>query len=363
MSSDHATSTNSRTRGWTNNTPGISVNPIDESEWDNNLRQFPKAQFFHSSAWARVLNETYGFKPRYLRGGAQEQAPWIIPAMEASSWLTRSRGVTLPFTDECSALQSDPQPLREHVLKSSCAESWRTWEYRGGLASVPEAEGKASESFFGHRLELSTDTDALFAKFDGKARTSVRKAVQQDVVVELSTSLDATKQFYGQLCHTRRRHGLPPQPWSFFEAIHRNVLSKGLGFVAIATHGAIPIASAIFFHFGSNAIYKFAASNHRYRHLQANHLVIWHAIQWYAKNRYRSFDFGRTSKDNEGLRHFKLAWRPGEYSIDYVKYDLQRRCFLAGQKQLTTGWHNRVFRLLPLPISRAIGAMAYRHMA
>ena len=291
----------------------------------------------------------------------EEQAPWIIPTMEASSWLTPRRGVTLPFTDECSALQVNSQPLREHVLKSPSAKSWRTWEYRGGLASFPEAE--ASQSFFGHRLELNADADALFAKFDGKARTSIRKAVQQNVVVELSTSLDATKTFYRQICETRRRHGLPPQPLSFFEAVHRNVFAKGLGFVAVAKHEAIPVASAVFFHFGSNAIYKFAASDHRYRHLQANHLVLWHAIQWYAKNRYHSFDFGRTSKDNEGLRHFKLAWRPGEYSIDYMKYDLQRRCYVAGENQLTSGWHNRVFRLLPLPISRAIGALAYRHMA
>jgi hypothetical protein len=284
--------------------------------------------------------------------------------MEASSWLTRRRGISLPFTDECAAMGDDPaviQALAERVLRHGESKSWTTWEYRGGRAPFDGAP--ASQSFHGHKLDLTGNATELFSRLDGTARTAVRKARQHGVTVEFSTDSEAMRIFHHQLCETRQRHGLPPQPFRFLASIQRHILGQGLGWVAVARHGNTPVASAVFFHFRQTAIYKFAASGHAFRHLQANHLVLWQAIERYAQNGFSTFDFGRTSLSNPGLRRFKLAWRPKESAIDYVKYDFRRRRYLELQTDLAAGWHNRIFRILPQPIGRAIGALAYRHMA
>ena len=106
-----------------------------------------------------------------------------------------------------------------------------------------------------------------------------------------------------------------------------------------------------------------AASDPLARESQANHLVLWRAIERYAKDGFHRLDFGRTSRNNDGLRRFKLAWRPTEYDLDYTRYDFRREGFVAGGNERTTGWHTRVFRLLPPFVSRLIGAIAYKHMA
>lgn len=339
------------------------VNPGQVSEWDQRVGAFKEVSFFHSRAWARVLSDAYGFQPAYFEC-AVPHAAGLLPAMEVSSWFSRRRGVSLPFTDECSFLGEDAEAAKVAVsamLGHAVARSWSSWEFRGGRA--PFGDVPASQTYFGHTLPLDGTVEALFARLDGNARTSVRKAMQCGVAVDFATDLGALRIFHDQLCRTRRRHGLPPQPFGFFEAIHRHVLLAGLGVVAIARHNGQPVASAIFFHFGRSAIYKFAASEFESRNLQANHLVLWRAIERYAAQGFSRLDFGRTSSVNKGLRHFKLAWRPKEHAIDYVKYDFRRACFVEAEPERTTGWHNRVFRLLPAPVSKLIGTAIYRHFA
>ena len=84
------------------------VDPCSETDWDPMVISHPGHTFFHSAAWAKVLVETYGFLPCYpaLFDGSRLQA--LLPMMEASSWLNGRRGVSLPFTDECAPLVTDP---------------------------------------------------------------------------------------------------------------------------------------------------------------------------------------------------------------------------------------------------------------
>ena len=124
----------------------------------------------------------------------------------------------------------------------------------------------------------------------------------------------------------------------------------------------VPVAGAVFFHFGKTAIYKFGASHKAFQHLRANNLVMWEAIKWHARRGLGMLDFGRTSLENEGLRRFKLGWGTQERLIDYFRYDQRKAGFVTARDE-SAGWHNRIFRMLPVPLSRLIGATFYRHVA
>lgn len=345
--------------------PSLAVaNPLELEDWNLRLRTFPSATVFHTREWAAVLKNTYSHRPHYLRESTPSSAPFLLPVMESASWIKGQRGISLPFSDECAALHSGlsaTNDLLGAVRKIPASSRWRSWEYRGGAAQRGAAP--FAQSYFGHKLEIQGASESIFAQFDGTVRTSLRKARQLEVTASTFTNFGAMQIFHGQLCETRRRHGLPPQPLRFFEEIQRNVVAGDLGFIVVAVHRGNPVATAVFLHFGETAIYKFAASDFRYRDLQANHYALWHGIEECRRRGCRALDLGRTSRSNLGLRHFKLAWRPQERSIDYVKYDFRRSCYVERERDLTVGWHNRLFRMLPLPISKAIGALAYRHTA
>jgi hypothetical protein len=124
----------------------------------------------------------------------------------------------------------------------------------------------------------------------------------------------------------------------------------------------LPVAAAVFFHWGKKAIYKYGASDEAYQHLRANNLVMWEAIKRYARNGFDQLHFGRTSLINEGLRRFKLGWNTEETMIEYVRYDWKEGGFVTAKDE-ASGWYNRVFRVLPVSVSRLVGSLLYRHVA
>lgn len=339
------------------------VNPVVDPRWDAELANVEGSTFFHGSAWARVLVETYGFKPVYFLQRQADRIQALLPMMEIDSWLTGRRGVSLPFTDECAPLFDDPAFFRRVLTEALDYAKLRKWDYaefRGGLAEFDGAP--ASASFLGHSLDLRGGEAALFNQIASSARRAVRKAEASGMRIETSSGLDAVHTFYGLFCKTRRRHGAPPQPRSFFESIHRNILARGLGSVFLAWHGKVPIAGAVYFHFGRKVLYKFGASDEGFNHLRANNLVFWEAIRHYSRDSFEVLDFGRTSLTNVGLQKFKLSWGASERRIDYVR----QNCRTGGYAivgDISGGWQSKLLGMVPDPLFKLVGSALYKHIA
>ena len=292
--------------------------------WDQLLLNTPGASFFHSSAWCRVLSESYGYKPVYFAEIAGDRFRILVPMMEIDSFLTGKRGVSLPFTDYCDPIigegsRSRVQGSRSkdisakdsefYILDSGFKESdseftggdsefcildseftsgvqssgfwiltsdfksffsdiisfgkkrgWRTIELRS-RNELPEGI-PASARYYGHTIDLSQGEKKLFANLRDSTRRNIKKAVSAGVTLEQKTDLNAVREFYRLNCLTRRDHGLPPQPWSFFRKVHEHVLAKGLGTVVTAFHHGRAVASSVFF---SSAIKQFTSTALRTR--------------------------------------------------------------------------------------------------
>jgi hypothetical protein len=339
------------------------IQPLEISNWDALLTRRPDFSFFHGSAWAKVLTETYGFTPFYLATGAADVSQSILPLMEVDSWLTGRRGVTLPFTDDCAPLAASPaghEKLFQAALKIGRERRWKYVECRGGrkfFGAVP-----AANSYYGHNLELAADEDKLFGRLESSVRRAIRKSQKDGVTVEVLQSMKAVEVFYKLQCQTRKRHGLPPQPFDFFVNIHRHILSQNQGFIALASYRGQAIAASVYFFLGGRAIYKYGASDLAQQQLRANNSVMWEAIRWLARTGATRLHFGKTARANEGLRRFKLAWGTDEETIEYFKYDLRQNNFVT-DADAVSGWHNTVFRSLPGFLSRAAGKVLYKHWA
>lgn len=339
------------------------VNPADCPAWDTSVTVHPRCSFFHGSAWAKTLQGAYGFRPVYFTASEADGHSSILPLMEVNSWLTGRRGIALPFTDDCEPLYSDVAAIRNLIQAATefgRTRGWKSVEWRGGRELFDEAP--ASLAFYGHSVDLEEDEDRMFARLESSVRRAIRKAEKSGVTVTVSQSLEAMKVFYSLQCKTRKKHGLPPQPFVFFQNIFEHILSKNLGMIAIASCQQRPVAASVYFQLGTRAVYKYGASDEAFQLLRGANVVMWEAIKWQARNGAKTLHLGRTSIGNEGLRRFKLGWGAGEHKIEYVKYDLRKGRFVTETDE-ATGWYNRVFNLLPMGLSRLIGAVLYRHCA
>jgi CelD/BcsL family acetyltransferase involved in cellulose biosynthesis len=143
--------------------------------------------------------------------------------------------------------------------------------------------------------------------------------------------------------------------------VQRHLLAPGHGTLFLARHEGRPVAGILCLRFGRHVVYKYGASDERFQHLRANNLVMWEALRHYAATGHTLFDFGRTSLDNEGLRRFKRSWGATEATVGYLRLDPSTGTPLSAPDR-ASGWHNAVFRHLPLPLSRAAGALLYKHL-
>ena len=80
------------------------INPTDRNTWDKLILSFQDYSFFHSSAWAKVLVDTYDFKPLYWQVTQNNNVVALLPCMEVKGLFSGRRCVSLPFSDYCGPL-------------------------------------------------------------------------------------------------------------------------------------------------------------------------------------------------------------------------------------------------------------------
>ncbi len=289
------------------------INPIDYPGWDELLLAEEGYSFFHSSHWAKVLFESYRYNPLYFVVAMANSLSVAIPLMEVKSIYTGTRGVSLPFSDYCDPIVSEDVSFGDvfnQIIDYGKLLGWKYIEIRGEhdfFKGLPH-----SSYYYGHTLDLSQGEQQLFSKIRNSTKRNIKKAAKEGVQVKICDSLKSISEFYRLNCITRKGHGLPPQPYCFFERIYENIIKKNLGFTVLSSYKEETIAGAMYFHFGDKAIYKYGASDIKYQHLRPNNLVMWEAIKWYSMNGFTSFSFGRTDPDAEGLKQFKSGWGTSE---------------------------------------------------
>jgi hypothetical protein len=336
------------------------INPIDYPGWDDLLLSSCDESFFHTSAWASVLAESYSYRPLYFTQISDNRISILFTVMAVNSFLTGKRGVCLPFTDFCSPIITDAETFKaaiKHIINYGRNAGWKYIDFRGGAEHMQDAV--PSLSHYAHDLDLKQDEKQLFDNLRDNTRRNIKKAFKEGLEVRLENSFESVKEFFRLNCMTRKRHGLPPQPYRFFKKIYEHVISKKKGFVSLAVHKEKIIAGAVFFHFGKEAIYKYGASDMGYSHLRPNNLVMWEAIKWYLNNGFENFSFGITEPENEGLLQFKRSWGAKEKMINYYKYNIGKAAFEKDEFRGRTSY--TFFQKMPLPLLKLTGALIYRH--
>lgn len=339
------------------------VSPNEISSWDDLILSFGDKDYsiFHSLEWSKVLQESYNYKPIYLINKLSNETTAILPFMSIKKFLAGKRLVSLPFSDYCEPLinkKDDFESLINFLISFCENENIESFEIRGGREYFKNVQ--SAYSYYEHILELGREEKDILKNFNETTRRNIKKAVKEGILTSVDFSLNSLKEFYKLNCITRKKHGLPPQPFSFFMQIFHNLIKDKKAFIISAKYKNKIIASAVYLHFGEKAYYKYGASDERFQNFRPNNLVMWEAIKHYNQRNFKSFHFGRTESENEGLRRFKLGWGTTEKVINTYIYSLNKKGFIKKGTN-TSGFHNKIFRNLPIPVLKGISGLIYRY--
>lgn len=301
---------------------GLARIDLDDPRWSRLVDGNPESLPFHAPAWASCIADTYRFRAFALGvTGSDGELIAGLPLVETRSSLGARRWVALPFTDACGPLLSASSDVGVIEVLSERLEQTRIDAGVSGIEIRAPLPGDAwTRRVVGvlHRLALDPDPDAVARRFRASTRQDIRSADRAGIVVRRAESKeDLTDVFYALHLRTRRRLGVPVQGRRYFRLLWDRVLAPGSGFVLIASHEEQPLAAAVFLTGGTTVVYKYSASDERTLRLGPNKRLLWEAIQWACMNGYKTFDFGRSDLEAEGLRRFKSGWGATETQLTY----------------------------------------------
>jgi len=329
----------------------------DDPRWLDWARSQPQANCFHHPAWARLLQGSYGC-PVWLAVLMGEGGDILagVPVAEVSRPLGGRCWVSLPFSDHCQALGEGAEALLAALTAAGQAQRMRQLEFRWDYAGSPGLAVR--DEYLLHRLPIDDVFDRFSRRIHPMHQRNVRAAQRHGVQIELTHDLDGLRAFYRLHLLTRRRQGVPVQPWHFFERLGRELLAQELGFVLLACYQREVLAGAVFLRWNQTLTYKFGASDPQQLGLRPNDLLFWEAVRWACEHDCRVLDLGRTDVDNPGLQDFKRRWGAEE---TVLRYSYLRA---PGEQRLKHGMQAalaKLIRVSPLWFCRGVGELLYRY--
>lgn len=334
--------------------------PLNDPEWGDFVAAHPRATPFHLPEWAGLVAECYRF-PSFVLAVSDAGGEVVagVPVVVVKHLGGRLRWISLPFSDSC------PMLVREGVAPGDVAGAVAAHALASGVADVevrapmPYAQGLFPVDVgYGYELDLPSDVADL--RVSKGHRQNRNHAVRTGVTIRRGASHHDVDAFYRLHALTRRRQGVPVQPRRFFDLIGERMLSGGHGFVVTAELEGEPVAAGLYLTHGGAMVAKFRASDPARHDTGAGFLVDWEGIVAACDEGYRTLDFGRTDRGEEGQRRYKTGWGATESPLIYTHVSREAP---APSRPSVGELPRTIIRRSPLWVTRALGEVLYRWTA
>lgn len=249
-----------------------------------------------------------------LTNGADGEIRAALPVFDVNSWLLGRRLVSIPFatlSDPLFQQEQDIEPLLEHVIELSQQLRASFIEIRT-LHSQPLLQDHrliSSKLFKHHYINLDKPLEELKMTFHRKSvRQEIRRGERNNLNLRIADTESDLPVFYQIYVKTRKRLGLPAQPYGFFKSLWGVFHSTNRIRLLLAEKNGHVIAGLIVFTFKDRCSAEHLGSDIAYRDASPDHFLFWQAIQMAHHEGFKIFDFGRTAVSNESLIVFKSRW-------------------------------------------------------
>ena len=125
------------------------IDPLHDPRWNQFTATHPLATIFHSGPWLDALRRTYRYEASaFTTAPPSEAITSGLVFCDVSSWLTGRRLVSLPFSDHCDVLTSDPDDKNQllSALIEHLKETGANYAEIRPVISIPTSHTEFHES-------------------------------------------------------------------------------------------------------------------------------------------------------------------------------------------------------------------------
>ena len=347
------------------------IDPVNDSRWDKFVEEHPLGWIVHLSRWKLVLEECFPhMKGHFLAlvDSASNEISAGLPCYEVRSWLLGNRLISIPAATISNPLISTAEQADKlfaaslDLAKSTGIKNIqiRTLHTDGLIKKIPFS---TETHFVHHYLPLDRELAQIKKLFHYKSvQYEINKSAKKNLRLRVAEDESDIRSFYALYLKTRKRLGLPPQPYRFFKRLW-DVFSPTMNVrVLLALSEGTAVAGHFLFLFNGRVSAEAAGWDIESKS-SPNHFLFWEGIKLASLSGYRIFDFGRTSIVNESLMRFKKRWGTKEETLPCYFYPAgfsgkdSSRENSALYKMMHSVCEKSPEALFPL-----IGRLCYRHL-
>jgi len=343
-----------------------------EQAWDQMVENHPFGSVYQTSPFKKVIAQTFPqAKPYYLalvdqRGNIRAGIPLFL----VKSWLTGTRLVSLPFVSYSDPLvrsSEEFQQLFEKILDLYTKEGASYIEVKVRNSTSLLKREEMLKPVFYHRtywIDLKHGLDYVWKNLHKTAvQQRIKRSEREGIEVRSATSENDVRLFWKLLVETRKRLGVPPQNYSFFQNIWRYLKPLQLTDFLVAELNGEIIGGLNIFRLRDKLYMGHIADKTQFRPLGVNHALTWRAIEISIQSDCRIFDIGKTSPYAEGLITYKKQWGAQELETPCFYYPhLKGVSSLNNEKKLSYRIMTLMWQKLPNPMLKMGSRFAYRHL-
>ena len=300
----------------------------DEKEWNTILSQSKTAHVYNTIEWAKIAQETLGYKPIYYTVKEKNIPVGCFHIFEKSAipegiakHISRIR-----FTYASPIIISENKKEILHELLSEVIKDAK----KEGIASINiwdtpyldeseafESMGFSNEEKHNILIDLRSSPDESFQELEKGLRKNIRHAIES---LKTSASFidtptqDDLEEYYSLYDSHHAQIGIESYPCSYLQSIWDRLITKDLAKFFIIKYDNKIGAGLIFSTFNNRMYEMSVASSGEYHAMFPNDLLKWKAIEWGIKNNYELFDISnvpvnpKEGTKEHGILRFKKKW-------------------------------------------------------
>lgn len=280
------------------------LTPELETAWDEYVRHHPRTSPYHLLFWRDLIKRCFGHESHYLIAtNGRNDIQGCLPLIELRSRLFGHFLVSMPYFNYGGALgdsESIEQALMEEAARLAGNAGAAHVEFRD---TTPRAgDWPVREDKVNMHLALPDSEDELWRRIGSKVRAQVRRP--GEAARARAGGEELLDDFYTVFARNMRDLGTPVYSRDLFRSILRGHAQSSI--VAIYLDD-VPVAAGFLVGGGDRLEIPWASSLREHNRLGVNMLLYWEVLKRAVEQGYRTFDFGRSSRDS-GTYRFKKQW-------------------------------------------------------
>ena len=255
--------------------------------------------------------------------------------------------------------------ILESISASRGDAEFRTRNFTGSVEGL-----RADSSFSNYSIALDDGPGVLYSRLHKSCvQRRIKKSEREGVEIREGHSIEDLRVFHKLNLETRRRQGMPSQPYRFFRNLLRNFEDSGELKMLFAEYRGRTVGSLLLIGYRAASgnsggldtlYYKYGASVSKYFYLGFNPALFWKAITLAGEQGYSRLDLGRASDtDEKSLGEFKLHLGAEKSPLHY--YSTSKAYAAAGKSPMVL-LAGKCIKASPPWLSGLTGRLFYRYL-